>query len=67
MINDRLIAEKRFADAKADEYRSLGYLISREELLEAVPGFRADLVVRKDEHTRVCRQIEVRDDKLMLQ
>ena len=57
MITDRLITEKRFADAKADEYRSLGYLVSREELLENVPGFRADLVVRKDGHTKV---VEVR-------
>lgn len=57
MISDRLINERRFADAKADEYRAQGYLVSREELLEAVPGFRADLVVRKGGHAKV---VEVR-------
>ena len=57
MINDRIITEKRFADLKADEYRRQGYVVSREELLETVPGFRADLVARKDGHTKV---VEVR-------
>ena len=57
MINDKILAEKRFADIKADEYRRRGYVVSREEPLETVPGFLADLVVRKDGYSKV---VEVR-------
>ena len=53
MINDQIINQRRFLDAKAEEYRGQGYVIFREEPLESVPGFRADLVVRKDGHAKV--------------
>ena len=56
-MKDITIAESRFADKRAAEYRSRGYEVSRDVPLEFLPEFRADLVVSKDGHTTV---IEVR-------
>ncbi len=53
MLHDTLIAEKRMADMKANQYRSEGYEVSRGEDLDFLPGYRADLVVRKDGHSKV--------------
>ena len=53
MLYDTLIAEKRVADMKANQYRSEGYEVSREVVLDFLPSYRADLVVRKDGHSKV--------------
>ncbi|MCY4521289.1 MAG: hypothetical protein OXC13_10995 [Caldilineaceae bacterium] len=37
----------------AEEYRNKGYEVSLEATLDFLPGFRADLVVRKDGETKV--------------
>ena len=53
MLHDTLITEKRMADIKADQYRSEGYEVLREEVLDFLPSYRADLIVRKDGHSKV--------------
>lgn len=53
MLHDTLIAEKRVADMKANQYRSEGYEVFREVVLDFLPSYRADLVVRKDGHSKV--------------
>ena len=56
-MEDRALFERQFAAKIAAEYTSRGYQVSRDQLLEFFPGFRADLVVRKGDETKV---IEVR-------
>ena len=52
-MEDIAMIEMAFADKTAAEYRSRGYEVFREEPLEFLPGFRADLLVRKDGETKV--------------
>ena len=52
-MEDLAMNERAFADKTAAEYRSRGYEVLREEPLEFLPGFRADLLVRKDGETKV--------------
>lgn len=53
MTEDIEILERQFIDKKAAEYRSRGYEVEENCQLEFLPGYRADLVVRKGEETRV--------------
>ena len=53
MIEDIAILERKFIDKKAAEYRSRGYEVEENCLLEFLPGYRADLVVRKGKEVRV--------------
>ncbi len=53
MIEDIEIVQKNFIEKKASEYRSRGYEVEENCPLEFLPGFRADLVVRKDGETKV--------------
>ena len=53
MTEDIVILERKFVDKKAAEYRSRGYEVKENCQLEFLPGYRADLVVRKGEETRV--------------
>ncbi|MCY4487702.1 MAG: hypothetical protein OXF11_11405 [Deltaproteobacteria bacterium] len=52
-MEDATILESRLADVTAEEYRSKGYAVSRDESLDFLPGFRADLVARKGDETKV--------------
>ena len=52
-MKDTILAESRFADKRAAEYRSRGYEVSRNVPLDFLPGFSADLVVSKGGHTTV--------------
>ena len=52
-MKDTALTESGFADKRAAEYRSRGYEVSRNVPLDFLPGFRADLVVSKDEQTTV--------------
>ena len=47
MPEDIAIAEKKRADAIAQEYRAKGYEVSREVELDFFPNFRADIVATK--------------------
>ena len=47
MLEDVAIAERKRADAIAQEYRAKGYEVSREVELDFFPNFRADIVARK--------------------
>ena len=53
MVADLTIAEKQIADIMAAEYQAKGYKVSRNAPLDFLPGYRADLVVRKGEEVRV--------------
>ena len=53
MIDDLTITEKQFADIKAAEYLAKGYQVSREAPIEFLPGYRADLLVKKEDETKV--------------
>ena len=52
-MEDATILETTLAEVKAEEYRSKGYVVSRDESLDVLPGFRADLVARKGDEVRV--------------
>ena len=52
-MEDIAIIEKGFANKTAAEYRSRGYEVFQEEPLDFLPGFQADLLVRKDGETKV--------------
>ena len=52
-MEDATILERRLADVTAEEYRSKGYVVSREESLDILPGFHADLVARKGDKVKV--------------
>ena len=52
-MEDIAISERQFVAKKAAEYRSRGYEVFQEIPLDFMPGFIADLVVRKDGETRV--------------
>jgi len=53
LTEDIAILERKFIDKKAAEYRSRGYEVEENCRLDFLPGYRADLVVRKGEETRV--------------
>ena len=54
MTTDIAITENSLIIAKAAEYRSQGYEVTREEVLDFLPGnYRAGLVLRKDGLARV--------------
>lgn len=53
MTEDIAILERKFIAKRAAEYRSRGYEVEEDCPLEFLPGYRADLVVRKGEETRV--------------
>lgn len=53
MTEDIAIVEKNFLEKKAAEYLSRGYEVERDCPLEFLPGFNADLVVRKGGEVRV--------------
>ena len=57
MIDNVTDSEYLIARKTAEEYRSKGYEVLQETPLEFLPGFRADLVVRKGGEAKV---IEVR-------
>lgn len=52
-MKDVEIVQKNFIEKKATEYRSKGYEVEQDCPLEFLPGFLADLVVRKDGETKV--------------
>lgn len=52
-MEDIAISERQFIAKKAAEYRSRGYEVFQEIPLDFMPGFIADLLVRKDGETRV--------------
>ena len=54
---DVTIRERNFIEKKAAEYRSRGFEVEQNSSLKFLPGYRADLIVRKDGETKV---IEVR-------
>ena len=53
MIEDVTSSEYLLAQKTVEEYRSKGYEVSRGALLDFFPGFRADLIVRKDDEVKV--------------
>ena len=53
MIEDIAILEKKFIAKTVAKYRSRGYEVEENCPLEFLPGFRADLVARKDGEVRV--------------
>ena len=53
MVSDTTITESQLIALRAEEYRDQGYQVSRDVPLDFVPAFKADLVVRKDGHTKV--------------
>jgi len=53
LTEDIAILERKFIDKKAAEYRSRGYEVEENCELDFLPGYRADLVVRKGEEVRV--------------
>ena len=57
MIEVIEIVQKNYIEKKAAEYRSRGYEVEENCPLDFLPGFRADLVVRKNGEAKV---IEVR-------
>ena len=52
-MEDIEIIRKNFIEKKAAEYRSRGYEVEEDCPLEFLPGFRADMVVRKDGESKV--------------
>ena len=53
MTEDIAILERKFIAKTAAKYRSRGYEVEEDCPLEFLPGFRADLVARKDDEVRV--------------
>ena len=53
MIRDVADSEYLLAQKTAEEYRSQGYEVEQGAPLEFLPGFRADLLVRKDDEVKV--------------
>ena len=53
LIEDVTSSEYLLAQKTVEEYRSKGYEVSRGALLDFFPGFRADLIVRKDDEVKV--------------
>ena len=53
MVSDTTITESQLIALKAEEYRVQGYEVSQDVPIDFLPGFKADLVARKDGHTRV--------------
>ncbi len=53
MIEDIEILERKFIDKTAARYRSRGYDVEENCPLDFLPGFRADLVARKEGDVRV--------------
>jgi hypothetical protein len=53
LIEDIEILERKFIAKTAAKYRSRGYEVEEDCPLEFLPGFRADLVARKDGDVRV--------------
>ena len=53
MIDDVTDSEYLLARKTAEDYRNKGYEVSQETLLDFLPGFRADLIVRKDGNAKV--------------
>ena len=53
MVRDATDSEYLLACKTAEEYRSKGYEVLLEAPLDFMPGFRADLLVRKGDETRV--------------
>ena len=53
MVSDTAITEIQLIAIRAEEYRAQGYEVSQNVPLDFVPDFKADLVVRKDGHTKV--------------
>ena len=53
MIADLIIAEKRIADIMAAEYIGKGYQVWQDAPLHFLPGFRADLLVKKGDERKV--------------
>ena len=52
-MEDLAIIRREFTNKRAAEYRSRGYEVWQDEPLDFMPGFRADLLVRKNDETRV--------------
>ena len=52
-MDDVAVIEQQFADKTAAEYRSRGYEVARNAELEFLPGFRADLLVRRGAESTV--------------
>ncbi len=52
-MKDVEIVQRNFIEKKVAEYRSKGYEVEQDVPLEFLPGFLADLVVRKDGETKV--------------
>ena len=52
-MKDVEIVYRNYIEKKAAEYRSKGYAVEQDCPLEFLPGFVADLVVRKDGETKV--------------
>ena len=53
MIDDVTDSEYLLARKTAEDYRNKGYEVLQETLLDFLPGFRADLIVRKDGNAKV--------------
>ncbi len=53
MIRDLTDSEYLLAQKTAEEYRSQGYEVEQGAPLEFLPGFRADLLVQKNDETKV--------------
>ena len=53
MIRDVMDSEYLLAQKTAEEYRSQGYEVERGAPLEFLPGYRADLLVQKNDETKV--------------
>ena len=53
MVREATASEYILVHKTAEEYRSRGYEVSLEALLDFLPGFRADLLVRKGDQTKV--------------
>ncbi len=53
MVGEATSAEYLLARRTAEEYRSKGYEVSVEAPLDFMPGFHADLIVRKDNEVKV--------------
>ena len=52
-MEDIDILKKKFSEKRAAEYRSRGYEVLQDAPLEFLPGFQADLLVRKDGESKV--------------
>ena len=53
MVRSATGSEYLLAQKTAEEYRSKGYEVLREHPIDFLPGFRADLIVRKDDQVKV--------------